>query len=106
MAWLDQQWNVPSRSDNYLMQIAQEVKRVLHRDPNKVTLDEFKLEFNSKKNLNESEDSRYLDSGYIEQQKALFDLVLGGGSKKIKAKRQKYLAMARERRLKKHQSSE
>lgn len=45
LAWLDEQWNQPSRNDQYLMQIAMEVRRVLSKKPNAIELDHFKLEF-------------------------------------------------------------
>lgn len=47
--WLDQQWNEPSRTDNYLMQIAQEIRRVLHKHPERVKLDLFKILFEWRK---------------------------------------------------------
>ena len=43
--FLKMEWNQPSRSDNYLMLIAQEVRRVLSKDPAKITLSDFKLTF-------------------------------------------------------------
>ncbi len=49
MEWLRQQWNNPSRSDNYLMQIAVEVKRVLSKTPNKIKHDQFEIPFTFKK---------------------------------------------------------
>jgi hypothetical protein len=49
MAWLDDQWNHPSREDTYLMQIACEVRRVLSKNPNQVKVGDFKLEFTSAK---------------------------------------------------------
>jgi len=45
MAWLDSQWNEPSRTDYYLMQVAREVKRVLSSKPASVKLLDFKLPF-------------------------------------------------------------
>ncbi|MHC4687246.1 MAG: hypothetical protein ACYTEW_23490, partial [Planctomycetota bacterium] len=42
---MDEQWNRPSRSDQYLMQIAQEVRRVLSKDPEAIKLDHFKIRF-------------------------------------------------------------
>jgi len=44
-AWLDEQWNHPTRSDHYLMQIAQEVRRVLAKDKREIKLEHFKLPF-------------------------------------------------------------
>lgn len=48
LAWLQQQWNRPTRSDSYLMQIACEVRRVLSKDPRKIHLSHFELEFGPK----------------------------------------------------------
>lgn len=39
---------MPSRSDYYLMGIMCEVRRVLHRRPDKVKLNQFRLRFNEK----------------------------------------------------------
>lgn len=44
-AWLDDQWNKPDRSDNYLMALTAEVRRVLHRKPKSVKTEHFKLKF-------------------------------------------------------------
>ncbi len=49
LAWLDEQWNQPSRADHYLMQVAQEVRRVLHKNPGQVLLDHFRIPFVQKK---------------------------------------------------------
>jgi hypothetical protein len=51
MAWLSNQWNEPSRSDHYLMQIAQEVCRVLKKNPNQIQLQQFKIPFVLKKKV-------------------------------------------------------
>lgn len=45
LAWKRIEFETPSRSDYYLMQIAQEVRRVLHKNPAKVMLDHFLLKF-------------------------------------------------------------
>ena len=45
MEWLDAQWNRPSRTDNYLMLIAAEVRRVLSKKPNSIKLSHFLLKF-------------------------------------------------------------
>ena len=53
LAWLDRQWNRPSRSDNYLMQVAAEIRRVLNllcvygskKRPDAVTLEQVRLKF-------------------------------------------------------------
>ena len=45
LAWLDSQWNKPDRSDYYAMQIASEVRRWTSKNPNKVTIEQMKLPF-------------------------------------------------------------
>lgn len=45
MAYLGEEWNQPDRSDHYLMQIAMEVRRVLHKNPSSVKLDDMKIPF-------------------------------------------------------------
>ena len=45
LAWMQKELNTPDRTDFYLMQIAQEVRRVLHKKPAEVNLDQFKLKF-------------------------------------------------------------
>lgn len=50
MAWLDRQWDRPSRTDNYLMQVAYqvayEVRRIFSTNSaNMPTMGEFKLRF-------------------------------------------------------------
>ena len=48
MAWLEENLNDPERSDFYLMQIAQEVRRVLSKKPNKIKLKDFRIKFTPK----------------------------------------------------------
>lgn len=43
--WIEIDWNTPSRSDHYVMQVGQKVERVLHRKPKSVTLDGQKIRF-------------------------------------------------------------
>lgn len=43
LAWLDMQWDRPSRTDQYLMQVACEVRRVLAKRPNEIKLADFRL---------------------------------------------------------------
>jgi len=43
--WINQQYDVPNRSDYYLMQIAQQVARVLSKEPKRIKLSDFKLKF-------------------------------------------------------------
>lgn len=53
LAWLDEQWNRPDRTDHYLMQVAAEVRRVLYllqvfgskQQPHRVELNDCKLKF-------------------------------------------------------------
>jgi len=45
MARRQAEWNAPSRSDYYLMQIACEVRRVLRKNPESIKLDSFKIPF-------------------------------------------------------------
>ena len=54
MAWLSLQWNEPDRSDHYLMQIAQTVRQILRKNPNKVTLQQQKIPFVSKEDGRQS----------------------------------------------------
>lgn len=44
-AWLDRQWNRPSRSDYYEMQTACQVARVLAKNPGNIKIEHFKLPF-------------------------------------------------------------
>ena len=45
IAWLDEQWNKPSKTDSYLMQIAMEVDRVLSNNPNSIQMKHKLLKF-------------------------------------------------------------
>ena len=45
MAHFGEEWNKPDRSDHYAMQIAMEVRRVLHKNPANVQLDHMKIPF-------------------------------------------------------------
>ena len=53
--WLDSQWNEPSLTDHYLMQIATEVRRVLSKNPNDIKLDDFKIEFSKPKRASKAD---------------------------------------------------
>jgi len=48
-------WNLPDRTDHYLMQIACEVRRVLSKDPASITNDQFKIGFEKRKHLTRKE---------------------------------------------------
>lgn len=43
--WLREQWQVPDRTDQYLMQIACEVRRGYVKHPGKVSVRQMKLQF-------------------------------------------------------------
>lgn len=45
LAWLNDQWNKPSRSDHYQMQIAREIRMGNVKDPKTVEMDHFKIPF-------------------------------------------------------------
>lgn len=55
MAYFEEEWKEPTLSDYYLMQIAQEVRRVLSKNPNNVKLEDFQIKFQDK----ESEPKKY-----------------------------------------------
>jgi hypothetical protein len=46
-AWLQLELNRPSRSDQYIMQLTAEVRRILHKHPNRVKLKDFLLKWES-----------------------------------------------------------
>lgn len=56
LTWLDEQWNNPSRSDYYMMQIAQAVARKGIRNPQDVTVGMFRLPFVMKKGEEEEKE--------------------------------------------------
>lgn len=45
LAWMDSEWNKPDRHDSYLMQVACEIHRVLHKHPDRVKPQHFRLTF-------------------------------------------------------------
>lgn len=49
ISWLDEQWDQPTLSDYYCMQIAAEVRRVLSNKPNSIKLEDFKMKFSKPK---------------------------------------------------------
>jgi len=49
MEYFNEEWKTLKLSDYYLMQIAQEVQRVLSKNPNKIKLLQFELPFDSDK---------------------------------------------------------
>lgn len=46
--YLDRDAKKPTRDQHYFAQIAQEIRRVLHKNPSKVKLEDFLLEFTQK----------------------------------------------------------
>ena len=46
--WLSNEYNIPSRTDHYLMSVACEVRRVLSKNPNNIKPEHFILEFKQK----------------------------------------------------------
>lgn len=73
LEWLDQQWNKPTLTHHYLMQIAQEVRRVLAKKPAKILLSHFKIKFERKTNQQEKPKSDSM-VGYT---KALWKMAVG-----------------------------
>lgn len=53
LKWLRAQWNEPSRTDHYLMQIAQEIRMTSVAKPGNVLLNWFKLPFTSRRSQTE-----------------------------------------------------
>ena len=45
LTWLDEQWNHPSRADNYLMQIAAEIRRGNSRHPERIQPEQLRMKF-------------------------------------------------------------
>jgi hypothetical protein len=48
LQWAEDEWNRPSRTDHYLMRVAAEVARTRAKNPERVTLDDMKLEWGVK----------------------------------------------------------
>lgn len=44
-AWLDEQWNRPSRSDYYAMRVAQRCHQAIARHPHQITVDDQRIQF-------------------------------------------------------------
>lgn len=63
-AWFDKEWNQPSRSDWYLMQIAKEVFCVLRKDRKSITADKFKIEFKQVKPKSDSSLSKEVKTNW------------------------------------------
>jgi hypothetical protein len=43
--WLESQWNAPSRSDYYVMQLTSDVRSIFAKNPSSVTTEKCKIEF-------------------------------------------------------------
>jgi hypothetical protein len=65
MAWLDEQMNVPSLTDQYLMQIAAEVRRVLSKKPKKIKVEHFLLKFVKRGDRMRAKERRIKESDMI-----------------------------------------
>ena len=73
LAWLDEQWNQPSRSDYYLMQIAQSVhNQALRSKPGTLGLKHFGLEFKPKTAKETTEQQQQVAKNKIELHKAVW----------------------------------
>lgn len=55
LAWLERDMSEPSRTDHYLMQIAQEIRRVLSKRPNAIKMEHFKIQFKREKPMTPEE---------------------------------------------------
>lgn len=81
VAWLDDQLNVPSRSDFYMMQVADEVHYVLGKRPKKAKVSDFFIDVaeffgikqKKKKKLTESE-----SRDALAKEKAMWVSIAGG----------------------------
>lgn len=45
LSWLEEEWNVPSRSDYYMMQLITVVNRIMRKNPRSVKLEDAKMKF-------------------------------------------------------------
>lgn len=48
LEWIEREWNEPSRTDHYLMQLAAEIRRSNVKNPQSVKMDHFKIKFERK----------------------------------------------------------
>jgi hypothetical protein len=76
--WRGQEWNRPSRTDSYLMQIACEVRRVLSKNPNGVKIKHFELKFGTGE---KPQDGGLTKEQATEASKSLWLSRMGGASK-------------------------
>lgn len=85
--WLthfEEEWQRPSRTDWYLMQIAREVACVLSKNPNKIETKTFKLKF---EDPDKKPDPKNRDK-QIEQSKGIWRALVGAFSGKRNRSRQ------------------
>lgn len=66
MEWLDEQWNNPGLTEQYLMQVAAEVRRVLAKDAKSIRLGHFKLKFTRKEAT--KQDPKLVKENAVKQQ--------------------------------------
>ena len=48
LAWLDEQWDKPDRTDHYLMQLCMVVRQILSKNPKAIKLEHHELKFTRK----------------------------------------------------------
>lgn len=71
MEWLDEQWNEPTRTDHYLMNIAAEVRRVnlaKPEDQKSIELDMYKIPFEIKTGKEKKEEKWHPFAPITEEQ--------------------------------------
>jgi hypothetical protein len=54
LAWLEEQWNAPSRSDYYTMALITVVRQLLAKNPNSITIEKARLKFSSAKSIEQT----------------------------------------------------
>jgi hypothetical protein len=70
LAWLEEQWNIPSLTHHYLMQVAQEVRRGWIKKPSTVKSEHFRLKFTSVTKESKSKSSETYRNRIIKSAKA------------------------------------
>ncbi len=73
LAYIEEEWKEPNRTDFYLMQISQEMRRTVSKNPNRIKLEHFRLKFGTK------QEKQRMD---MEQSKSFWKQVLGIAKKK------------------------
>ena len=68
LAWFVEEWNMPDRTDHYLMQTAYSIERGNVKNPRSLKLDQFKLQFGSKskqRQLTKEQATRISQAGWV-----------------------------------------